>query len=66
MEKQEYVPGKPCRYLKTSSKGRTYCKTYKNRIGKLMGYDSKGNSWRCTERKNSWIKNYPGCPYNKD
>lgn len=53
--KKEWVN---CGYLSFDENGKSFCKIYKKRIGKYLGY-----GFRCTYRK-LLPYDIPNCPYN--
>jgi hypothetical protein len=53
-----------CSYLVELKNGRTYCKIYSRRLGRLLKTSVKGLYAKCFLREQ--VKNdFEGCPYNK-
>jgi len=57
---------KKCKYLVKLSGGKTICRVYKNRLGKVIDKDKENDELVvCTERSVSPY-DYKACPYNTD
>jgi len=55
---------KACSNLVFTTDGKTLCKIYQNRLGKMVGEDKFGNKYYCT-LYNSFTAEIAGCPMNE-
>jgi len=55
---------KKCKYLVKLPSGKTLCRIYKTRLGKVLFQIDKDKRVVCVERVNV-NKHYKGCPYNE-
>lgn len=54
---------KRCRYLVKTRDGKTYCKIYYRRLGKVLDILPNGHKIVCVNR-DQYLYDYPDCPFN--